>query len=534
MSEFLSASAPSEHSSSSNPSNSALATAVERAKQLASKIKVPGGDPESFGAPLKRSFDSSPIEDEEPLSKRSGMEMPGMAGVLAAPNGVPGGMMAQGGEAPTTEIIMVPDKMVGLIIGRGGEQITRLQAEYGCKIQMAQDSAGQPDRQCTLTGAQANITQARAAIERIVANEGNGPPRGVGGPGAAPGGGFFEMIVPGHKVGLIIGKGGESIKQLQEQSGAKIVIIQDTPEAAMEKPLRITGSPESVERAKHLVTEILNQGDERDMGFGGRGRGRGGPGGGGGGMMRGGGGGGDRGARGGFGMSRGRGGRGGMGGGGQWGAPGSEYGGQTTEYVQVPANKCGLVIGKGGETIKNINQSTGAHCEIDKNSPPEAREKTFVIRGSPDAVERAKSMVLEKLGMQGGYSGYGSGGGSWGGSSNYGGGGGFDGSGGPGGVNPQTGQADYSAQWAEYYRSMGMVKEAEAIEAARGGAAAAAPAAAPTAPANGAPNGSQDYSAQWAEYYRSMGKVKEAEAIEAQMKQKMYLNNARVDVYISI
>ena len=52
-----------------------------------------------------------------------------------------------------TEIMMVPDKMVGLIIGRGGEQITRLQAESGCKIQMAQDSQGMPERQCTLTGA---------------------------------------------------------------------------------------------------------------------------------------------------------------------------------------------------------------------------------------------------------------------------------------------------------------------------------------------------------------------------------------------
>lgn len=32
-------------------------------------------------------------------------------------------------------------------------------------------------------------------------------------------------------------------------------------------------------------------------------------------------------------------------------------------------------------------------------------------------------------------------------------------------------------------------------------------------------NGGQaDYSAQWAEYYRSIGKIKEAEAIEAQMK----------------
>lgn len=39
-----------------------------------------------------------------------------------------------------SEEVRVPDKIVGLIIGRGGEQITRLQAETGCKIQMASDS----------------------------------------------------------------------------------------------------------------------------------------------------------------------------------------------------------------------------------------------------------------------------------------------------------------------------------------------------------------------------------------------------------
>lgn len=31
-------------------------------------------------------------------------------------------------------------------------------------------------------------------------------------------------------------------------------------------------------------------------------------------------------------------------------------------------------------------------------------------------------------------------------------------------INPATGQPDYSAQWADYYRSLGMTKEAEAIE----------------------------------------------------------------------
>merc|ERR1719336_481064 len=304
-----------------------------------------------------------------------------------------------------------------------------------------------------------------------------GAPMGGGGGG---GGGMFEMNVPGHKVGLIIGKGGETIKQLQERSGAKIIIIQDSPDAAHEKPLRITGDPGAVEAAKELVTEILNQNDDRDMGGfggGGRGRGRGGPRGGGrggfaprGGQPRGGGGG-----RGGFG-----------GGGGSWGGQGgsggNEYGAEHTDYITIPSNKCGLVIGKGGETIKNINSSTGAHCEVDKSAPQDAREKNFIIRGSPDAVERAKAMIMEKIGMPvtastyGSYGGSSGGGSSWGGDQGGGGGAPYGQAGGPGGapaggmpgqpasMNPATGQPDYSAQWADYYRSVGMLREAEAIE----------------------------------------------------------------------
>lgn len=43
------------------------------------------------------------------------------------------------------------------------------------------------------------------------------------------------------------------------------MIIQDSAEFANEKPLRITGSPDAVERAKGMVTEILSQNDVRDF-----------------------------------------------------------------------------------------------------------------------------------------------------------------------------------------------------------------------------------------------------------------------------
>lgn len=52
---------------------------------------------------------------------------------------------------------------------------------------------------------------------------GNGPPMAQSGPTSV------EIMIPGPKVGLIIGKGGETIKQLQEKSGAKMIVIQEGP-----------------------------------------------------------------------------------------------------------------------------------------------------------------------------------------------------------------------------------------------------------------------------------------------------------------
>ncbi len=69
--------------------------------------------------------------------------------------------------------------------------------------------------------------------------------RGQGAPesnGMGDGATMVEIMIPGNKVGLVIGKGGETIRQLQERAGVKMVMIQDSNQpTSMDKPLRISG-----------------------------------------------------------------------------------------------------------------------------------------------------------------------------------------------------------------------------------------------------------------------------------------------------
>jgi polyribonucleotide nucleotidyltransferase len=65
----------------------------------------------------------------------------------------------------------------------------------------------------------------------------------------------------------------------------------------------------------------------------------------------------------------------------------------------IPAHKCGLVIGRGGENIKAINQQTGAFVEISRQLPPngDLNFKLFVIRGSPQQIDHAKQLIEDKI-----------------------------------------------------------------------------------------------------------------------------------------
>lgn len=68
-----------------------------------------------------------------------------------------------------------------------------------------------------------------------------------------------KIDVPNGRVGVIIGKGGETIKYLQTQSGAKIQVTRDG-DADLSAPTRMVelmGTPEQIAKAEHLINEVL-------------------------------------------------------------------------------------------------------------------------------------------------------------------------------------------------------------------------------------------------------------------------------------
>ena len=66
---------------------------------------------------------------------------------------------------------------------------------------------------------------------------------------------------------------------------------------------------------------------------------------------------------------------------------------QQVDYP-VPANRAGVVIGKGGETINQIKEKSGAFVQINKTPPQDHPDwKYFTIRGNQNQIAHAQKLI---------------------------------------------------------------------------------------------------------------------------------------------
>ena len=368
--------------------------AIAKARGIAAERGVsfdprrPGGDPRLAGRDSYRrsrsrsrspragrdSFrgDYNPYRDERRNdSRRMGRDRsfsPDRRGFSGGGTRSPPG---RGGGGDESETIAIESNLVGLIIGKQGENLRRVEAKTQTRVQFDTHGNSGPMRQCKIIGtglaredAKAEIFRiisengppnARAALERMRAAQGQGKVTGHS-PALREGEDATQIMVPNRTVGLIIGRGGETIRDLQDRSQCHVNIVGEEKSVNGLRPVNLIGTPQAAARARELIMEIVES-DTKNLASQGGGGGQ---------------------------QNQGR---------DMMQQNGSD---KASDSIYVPSEAVGMIIGKGGETIKDMQSTTG--CKINV-SPPNGRDirREIGLVGSRQAIESAKRAIDDKV-----------------------------------------------------------------------------------------------------------------------------------------
>ncbi|XP_052007511.1 poly(rC)-binding protein 3-like isoform X2 [Xyrauchen texanus] len=140
----------------------------------------------------------------------------------------------------------------------------------------------------------------------------------------------IRLLMHGKEVGSIIGKKGETVKKMREESGARINISDGS---SPERIITITGASEVIFKAFAMIAEKFEEDILASM-------------------------------------------------------INSTVASRppVTLRLVFPASQCGSLIGKGGSKIKEIRENTGAQVQVAGDLLPDSTERAVTISGTPHAI----------------------------------------------------------------------------------------------------------------------------------------------------
>lgn len=165
--------------------------------------------------------------------------------------------------------ILIPNYAAGSIIGKGGQNIAQVQQTTGARIKLSPNNdyyPGTQERIGLIIGELENIT----AMLNFVIEKIRQEPQGLK---MNPSITFdrerskqMKVIVPNSTAGMIIGKGGVTIKSINEQTGARLQITQkDAENVAGERVIAVSGNLEQVQAACTLLVSKIQEDPEHAL-----------------------------------------------------------------------------------------------------------------------------------------------------------------------------------------------------------------------------------------------------------------------------
>merc|ERR1711931_256602 len=159
------------------------------------------------------------------------------------------------GKEPLLKLLL-PNVIAGHIIGKGGSYLMELKAKYGGHIRLSGNKEyypGTEERVVAVTGKISEIIALNYYIMDKVLNTGREPLRDGRGDKT-------KIVVTNFGAGMIIGKGGVTIRQIQEECGVKLSIADGIDERSEERVLTTTGTLEQrAEAAKQIISKIAEE-----------------------------------------------------------------------------------------------------------------------------------------------------------------------------------------------------------------------------------------------------------------------------------
>lgn len=145
---------------------------------------------------------------------------------------------------------LIPSKVAGSIIGKGGANISKLRNQYKASITVP-DCPG-PERVLSITAP--DVDTILEIVKEIL-------------PCLADGGGVknnvedldVRLLIHQSRAGCVIGKAGAKIKELREKTGARLKIFSNPAPQSTERVVQLVGKPEAVAAGIKEVLDLIRQ-----------------------------------------------------------------------------------------------------------------------------------------------------------------------------------------------------------------------------------------------------------------------------------
>lgn len=159
--------------------------------------------------------------------------------------------------------LIIPHAVIGLVIGKGGENIKRIQNESGAMVRVDPNTVDEKgNKMCTITGTKQAVDEAHRQVQSVIENAATNKRPRMAQDGGGGGGGAeqYRMKIPAQRTGAIIGKGGETIKSIKQQSGCDIELDKHAKECGPDESVFIIrGSSDRIAKARALIEARLAQ-----------------------------------------------------------------------------------------------------------------------------------------------------------------------------------------------------------------------------------------------------------------------------------